>query len=177
MPRYVAFLRAINVGGHVVKMDRLRSLFEEAGFSKVETFIASGNVLFDTTSKIASAIEKKIEKHLEQALGYEVVTFVRPVSELESILATHPYGEENAKGVRLHIGFLKGPTGADVQKKMKSLETEQDEFHFHGSAVYWLCRTGISDSKFSGPLFERSLGARATFRNVNTIRRIAAKHG
>ena len=51
MPKYVALLRAINVGGHTVKMDHLRSLFEAIGFSNVETFIASGNVIFDSRSK------------------------------------------------------------------------------------------------------------------------------
>ena len=54
MPRYIAFLRAINVGGHnTVKMDFLRQLFESLGFSNVETFIASGNIVFETTSKNA----------------------------------------------------------------------------------------------------------------------------
>ena len=66
MTRYIAFLRAINVGGHVVKMDALRRLFESLGFSNVETFIASGNVLFETN--LNSDLEKKIEpncaKHL-----------------------------------------------------------------------------------------------------------------
>ena len=47
MPRYITFLRAINVGGHTVKMDRLREIFESLGFANVETFIASGNVVFE----------------------------------------------------------------------------------------------------------------------------------
>ena len=50
MPRYIAFLRALNVGGHTVKMDHLRSLFEALGFGGVESFIASGNIIFDTPS-------------------------------------------------------------------------------------------------------------------------------
>ena len=81
MPKYVAFLRAISGGGHTVKMDYLRSLFESLGFSNVETFIASGNVIFDSTSKSTKALEKKIESYLLKTLGYEVVTlFVRPLS-------------------------------------------------------------------------------------------------
>ena len=69
MPRLVAFLRAINVGGHIVKMDQLRKLFAELGFANVETFIARGNVLFDSSSKSGPALEKKIEKHLKAALA------------------------------------------------------------------------------------------------------------
>jgi len=48
MPRYVALLRGINLGGHTVKMDRLKKLFEELGLKNVETFIASGNVIFES---------------------------------------------------------------------------------------------------------------------------------
>ncbi len=69
MPRYVAFLRAINVGGHTVKMDYLRMLFEALGFSNVETFIASGNVIFDSKATSAKALEKRIEHCLAEALG------------------------------------------------------------------------------------------------------------
>ncbi|MDB4916524.1 MAG: uncharacterized protein JWM95_4168 [Gemmatimonadetes bacterium] len=174
MPRHVAFLRAINVGGHVVKMDRLRVLFGELGLANVETFIASGNVLFDSTARSA-ALESRIEKHLEQALGYEVLTFVRPLAALAEVLDSHPYHDENAAGCALQVGFLKAPASSAVQQALKALQTDTDEFHFAGREVYWLCRTRTSDSKFSGPLFERSLGARATFRNVNTVRKLAAR--
>jgi uncharacterized protein (DUF1697 family) len=68
MPRYIAFLRAINVGGHTVKMDVLRQHFAALGFSNVETFIASGNVVFETTAKNTRTLEQKIEKHLRAAL-------------------------------------------------------------------------------------------------------------
>lgn len=64
MPRYIALLRGINVGGHRVKMDRLRTLFEALRFSDVSTFIAGGNVSFRTPSGEAAKIEKKIEAHL-----------------------------------------------------------------------------------------------------------------
>jgi uncharacterized protein (DUF1697 family) len=70
MTRYFAFLRAINVGGgHVVKMDRLRQLFESLGFSNVETFIASGNVIFESSSRNAKNLEAKIEKALIRSAG------------------------------------------------------------------------------------------------------------
>jgi uncharacterized protein (DUF1697 family) len=72
MPRYVAFLRAINVGGHIVKMDALRRHFASLGFDDVETFIASGNVIFQSRSTAAAALERRIEACLEERLGYEV---------------------------------------------------------------------------------------------------------
>ena len=77
MFRFIAFLRAINVGrGRTVKMRSLRQVFESLGFSKVATFIASGNVVFETTTKKTKAFERKIERALKEVLGYEVRTFV-----------------------------------------------------------------------------------------------------
>src|SRR4030095_12113038 len=91
MPRYVAFLRAINVGGHIVKMDQLRKLFTQLGFTDVETFIASGNVLFSSSSKSGPALEKKIEKHLKAALGYEGATLSGTPAEVCEAAAHEPF--------------------------------------------------------------------------------------
>ena len=66
MSKYIAFLRAINVGGHTVKMDVLRQLFESLGFANVETFIASGNVIFESKAGNVKALEKKIETCLQE---------------------------------------------------------------------------------------------------------------
>jgi len=88
MPKYVAFLRAINVGGHTVKMDHLRLIFEAMGLKNVETFIASGNVIFDSTAKNSKALESKIEEFLQERLGYQVATFIRSTSEVGNIAAT-----------------------------------------------------------------------------------------
>ena len=82
MPRTIAFLRAVNVGGHTVKMDALRRHFESLGFSNVETFIASGNVIFETPFKNARTLESSIENKLRDALGYEVAAFLRTDAEL-----------------------------------------------------------------------------------------------
>src|SRR5687768_4657369 len=108
MPRYIAFLRAINVGGHTVKMDRLRQLFEELGFANVETFIASGNVIFETRSTKMPALEKKIERHLHAALGYEVTTFIRTPAELTAVAALQPFapGDLAAPDHTAYVIFL-----------------------------------------------------------------------
>jgi uncharacterized protein (DUF1697 family) len=178
MPKYVAFLRAINVGGHTVKMDELRRLFEALGFSNVETFIASGNVVFDANSKNTKALEQKIESHLKQSLGYEVVTFVRTLAEVADIAAYKPFADSklNGKGNTVHVGFLTEPPTVDAGKKLLALSCEADSFHIQGREVYWLRCGGFSDSKFSGALIEKTLGGWATFRNSNTVRRITAKY-
>lgn len=178
MSKYVAFLRAINVGGHTVKMDELRRLFESLGFSNVETFIASGNVIFDTKSKNTKALEQKIETRLRQSLGYEVVTFVRTLSEVADISIYKPFDGStlDGEGHTVHVGFLNEDPSVEASRKLLALSCEADSFHVQGREVYWLRCGSFSDSEFSGALLEKTLGVRATFRNSNTVRRIAAKY-
>jgi uncharacterized protein (DUF1697 family) len=178
MPKYVAFLRAINVGGHVVKMDQLRTVFEGLGFINVETFIASGNVIFDTSTKNTKSLELKIEKHLLDELGYPVATFVRAITDLPGIIDYKPFDESEleAEGNVLYVGFLAEPPGDAVIKKLRSCATEVDLFQVSGRELYWLLRTKFSDSQFSGARLEKVLGMPTTLRNSNTIKRIAAKY-
>src|SRR6266542_3017759 len=90
MSKHIAFLRAINVGGHNVQMTALRQLFESLGFSNIETFIASGNVIFDAKAGSTKALEKKIETCLHEALGYKVEAFIRTGAELAKIAKYQP---------------------------------------------------------------------------------------
>lgn len=178
MPKFIAFLRAINVGGHVVKMDQLRLLFEALGFANVETFIASGNVIFDAKSKDTNTLQQKIEKHLHQALGYEVATFIRTLAELDQIAKHQPFAESemNRPGNTLYVGFIADNPAKAVSQKVAALATAVDELKVTGREVYWLLHTNFSDSKLSGAILERTLGMKATFRNINTVRRILKKY-
>jgi uncharacterized protein (DUF1697 family) len=178
MPKYVAFLRAINVGGHTVKMDHLRGLFEALGFTNVETFIASGNVIFDSPSKSTKALEKKIESYLQQTLGYPVSTFIRSTSELVAIAGYKPFpnSELNAEGHTLYIGFVADSPGSKVEKRLRSLATKVDAFHLEGREVYWLCRTRFSESQISVVLLAKTLGVPVTLRNVTTVKKLAARY-
>ena len=178
MPKYIAFLRAINVGGHTVKMDRLRGLFEAMGHSNVETFIASGNVIFDATSQTPAALEKKIAVQLQASLGYEVATFIRTPTELAAIIRYKPFSdaELNAADHTLYIGFLPEPPSAAARNKLLASATKSYDFHIYGREVYWLCRKRFSESEFSGKQLEKTLGLPATLRNSTTVKKIAAKY-
>ncbi len=178
MPKYVAFLRAINVGGHTVKMDRLRSLFEDMGFAKVETFIASGNVIFDSPSRSPRALERKIEETLQQTLGYTVATFLRSTAELSKIADHQAFSakELTNPGYTLYIGFM-ADKGSDAAKKLLlSSNSKVDDFHLHGREVYWLLRTRFGDSEFSGARLEKTLGMPVTLRNSTTVGKLVAKY-
>lgn len=178
MPRYIAFLRAINVGGHnTVKMEFLRHLFESLGFSNVETFIASGNIVFETTSKNAQALELEIEKGLREALGYEVATFIRTGTELAAIANYKPFSQSDLDGAAaLNIAFLADGLDDKSSQKLMALRTDIDDFHVHGREIYWLCRKRQSGSKISNAVLEKALGQKSTLRGANTVKKMAAKY-
>src|SRR3974377_1453060 len=146
MPRYVALLRGINLGGHTVKMDRLKKLFEELKFTNVETFIASGNVIFETRSKNAAALEKKIAVHLERSLGFPAATFLRTDRELAGVLEHEAVQDLGARAV--YIAFLYEKPPKEAHARLKAHETKLDQFHLNDREVYWVCRTHMSASPF-----------------------------
>jgi len=138
----VAFLRAINVGGHVVKMDRLRKLFEQTGFTGVETFIASGNVVFDLSpATTLSALEHTIEALMKKALGYDVATFIRTDRELRAV-AEHEAFTPAAlkKALAVNVAFVKDRLGASAVRTIGALATPSDDFEVRGREIYWLLR-------------------------------------
>src|SRR5450755_4384366 len=97
--RYIAFLRGMNLGKRRLPMSRLKELFEELGFGGVETFIASGNVLFSSKVTDTQALELKIARHLEAALGYAVDTFVRTAKEVAAIGGAKIFPEDGNEGI------------------------------------------------------------------------------
>lgn len=180
MKRYIAFLRGINVGGHRVKMDRLRSLFEEMGLADVSTFIASGNVVFSANSNDVDSLSSRIEQCLAQRLGYDVATFIRTPAELEAIAAFEPAdsgrGEPSASS--LYVVLLQVPAADDLRSTLSGRSSEMDEFRFSGREIYWLIQGKITESHFFGREFEKATrGVPNTTRNITTIRRLVAKLG
>ncbi len=161
-----------------MKMDHLRQLFESLGFSNVETFIASGNVVFKTASKNTAALEKKIAAHLRDALGFDVATFIRSDKELAAIAKYQPFKPSALdKAVAFNVAFLTDALDNKSEQKLMALRTEIDNFHVHGREVYWLCRKKQSESTFSNAVLEKTLGVQSTLRGVNTIRKMAEKYG
>jgi len=175
MVRYVAFLRGVNVGGRTIRMERLRQIFAAAGFANVQTFIASGNVIFESRRQKTPELERRIEISLEGALGYPVAAFIRQPVDLEAIVAHDPFpNEKGGRPATIHVGFLRGPVSAAAREKLMTFRTDVDDFDVEGQELYWLIRGRFSDSKLAGPVIERTLGL-TTMRNRNTVVRLAAK--
>jgi uncharacterized protein (DUF1697 family) len=178
MPHFIAFLRAINVGGRVVKMDVLRRQFEALGFENVSTFIASGNVLFETPNGKADALERCIEDRLENALGYRVATFLRTRAEIAKT-AEHcdRYAPEIDAGAVLYVIFPRTTPPSTAKRRLATLNNEIDELAVYGRDILWLCRRYRGESKLTGGAVEKAFASEATVRNATTVKRIAAKYG
>ena len=173
----VAFLRAINVGGRFVKMDILRQQFETLGLSQVQTYIQSGNVIFETAETDYAALEQKIEDQLQAALGFQVPTLIRSAFKIVTVAQYQPfpkskYGEKSV----LYISFLKEEPAPDRQRQLYEFASAIDEFHVHGRQVYWLMHKHQGQSKFTNNKLEKVLKVPATRRNISTVRKIMAKY-
>jgi len=176
MARAIAFLRAINVGGrHTVTMTELRRMFETMGLKDVETFIASGNVLFSAPASVdPAALEEAIERRLAKTLGYDVATFVRTPAELAGLVRDEPWADRDGAAT-LWTGFLKTAATEEVRQALRALCSDVEEVDARGREVYWLRRSLEMAALRTGAKIDKALGAPVTFRNVTTVRKLAEK--
>jgi uncharacterized protein (DUF1697 family) len=178
MQRYIALLGGINVGGHRIKMAELSARFCELGLEAVETFIASGNVIFDCSEENTDILERRIEAHLAQALGYAVPTYIRTRQEIAEIAAYEPFphrpsiADEDTLSVLFMAAVLPGETEAAVY----ALRTQMDEFHINKREIYWLCYGKTMESLVDWTRSARRILPAFTARNSTTIRKLAAKY-
>lgn len=177
MKRYFCFLRAINVGGHTVTMQQLKKLFESMGFVDVETFIASGNVIFNSAHRDSDLAARMISMKLKGALGYDADAFVRTRDELVSVQAFRPASDNRmASALSYHVGFAGAEFDKSEIKAIASFSTDLDDICANGKEVYWVAQTRFSDSRVSSKALEKAMGKKATFRNINTVRRLLDKY-
>ena len=171
-----AFLRAINAGpGRVVRMNALRKAFESLGFVRVATFLASGNVVFETRAKDIGALERKVERTLRQALGYTVPVFIRTSAELKKIASLEPFDQSETCGADLNIILLANRVNRRSKAKLLALKTETDGFRVRGREIYWWRRKKPGTSLFATVPLEKVLRMPFTIRSTNTIRTLIAK--
>lgn len=172
--RYIAFLRAINVGGNtIVKMDALRGQFEALGYTNVQTYIQTGNVIFESDEKDTSVLEGQIERQLEKGLGKSIQLFVRTMRELEAIAKKPPFDPKENE--TLHIVFLKSKPTKKLEQALASFNSKADEFLIKGREVYNL-RHDRDASVFSNNFIEKTLDIAGTTRNLTTVQKIVEKY-
>ncbi|MFI6446535.1 DUF1697 domain-containing protein [Kitasatospora sp. NPDC050543] len=178
---YIAFLRAINVGGRTVKMERLRALFEELGLGGVRSYIQSGNVFFTSTEQDRAALTRRIEDHLAAGLGYPVPVMLRTVEEIERLLAAEPFtGIEATPDVRLMLVFLSEPLPRGFELPQKSPKGDFEILGAdQGTAYVVIHLQGGRMNINPGDVFGKTYGGQGTARFLHTTAKIlaAAKKG
>ena len=160
MTRYVAFLRAVNVGGTgKLPMAELRTMCEAVGFTNVRTYIASGNVVFD--SKLAEAsVKSRLERCLEEYAGKPVGVAVRTSEELAQVLTANPF--KSAAPNRTVAVFLDTAPPADALTHASG--QREEEMALGTREIYVHYNNGMADTKLKIPAARTG-----TARNMNTV--------
>jgi uncharacterized protein (DUF1697 family) len=172
MIRYIAFLRAVNVGGRMVKMEALRALLVMPGFKNIATYIQSGNIAFDCAETQPAIIINKIEKKLQSALGFEVKTLLKTVPELQQIIDNNPF-KGHPEDMALHVSFLSGKPDGEVVKQLLPLQNDMEKISFADTVAYILVKKGTyGETKFSNTFLEKKLKLHATTRNWATVNKM-----
>ena len=178
MERYVAFLRGINLGNRRVKSPELIAHFEAMGFEDVATFRASGNVVFvDPDADTEAKVQARVEAGLEEALGYDVATFLRSAKEVAAIAARDPFGAkaiEASKG-KPQVVILGREPSAKAKKALEEIAPDGDLMVVEGRELHWLPTVGLSETDLDTKALDAALG-KGTTRTAGTIEAIAAKY-
>jgi uncharacterized protein (DUF1697 family) len=170
MTKHISFLRGINVGGHrKIKMVDLKTMFEKAGFTKVQTYIQSGNVIFESADNLSGiALSEKLEQRIAETFGFEVPVIVRNHSALQKAIANNPFFSDEVMD-KLHLTLLKEETSKENLSMLVSDAYLPDKFSIIGTDVFIYCEGKYHATKLSNSFFERKLNMPATTRNWKTI--------
>jgi uncharacterized protein (DUF1697 family) len=175
MPVIVSLLRGVNVGGHMIKMDALRALYESLGLRKVETFIQSGNVIFTTQARDRIALTKRLEDAIEQKFGFHADVILRNAAELRDVLARNPFAERlDINPASLLIIFLAADPDPEGCAKVRALDIHPEELHIDGREVYVYFANGLARPKLSWPAIGKILKTPSTGRNLTSVRKLLA---
>jgi uncharacterized protein (DUF1697 family) len=178
MTRYIAFLRAINIGhGRSLTMETLRKAFKPLDLTELSTFIGSGNVIFETRERSARILEEKIETQLQKSLKIQVETFLRTETELAQIAVYQPFvsGLTDPED-EVNIIFLSAELDEATAQNVIALSTETDSFLVHEREIYWLRRRKSGGVPYSTAALEKTLQRPFTIRSSKTVKRLAEKY-
>jgi uncharacterized protein (DUF1697 family) len=178
MERYVAFLRGMNLGKRRIKNPELVAHFDAMGLEDVATFRASGNVVFvDPAGESEAKLQKRLEKELDERLGYDVAVFLRSAKEVAGIAARDPFPAKAikaSKGKPQVVLLGRKPT-AKAKKAVEALCPEGDLMVVEDRELHWLPTVGLSETEVDTKALDKALG-KGTTRTAGTIEQIAAKY-
>lgn len=173
MPRYVALLRGINVGGNtMLKMSDLKLCLERAGLENVVTYINSGNVGLDHAGGEAEVIEL-VERAIETDLGRVIPVMVRSRAAVENVIAANPFEGEFESHKEMHVLFLKTELAEDKAEQLTYAAQPPERYSIMGREVYCHLPMGVADSLLGRSFVEKKLKVEVTGRNWRTVQKLA----
>lgn len=177
MPRYAAFLRAVNLGStNKASKEQLQAAFEGAGLEHVSTFRTSGNVVFESGREAAEKLTARIERALADGLGFDVPVYLRTEKEVLSIASAAPFDAaalEKSKG-KLQVGLLPEKPSPGARRKVLALATDDDLLAFGERELFWLPSGGTMQSELDQKAIAKLTGPQ-TARTMGTIEAIAKR--
>lgn len=170
METYISILRGINVSGHKqIKMADLKQLYAGLGFFNIQTYIQSGNVIFQSAKAYPHELELKIANQINQEYSFDVPVIVMETSVLQDIIFSNPFVADPEKDESfLHITFLLSDPHPDKIVKLNEIKFPGEEFILIKKAVYLFCPKGYGNTKLNNGFFENKLNVTATTRNLRT---------
>jgi len=172
--RYVALLRGINVtGNNMISMEELRAVFESLGFSRVTSYINSGNLAFDVRAAAEPSLIAKIEKGIKEHFSTSVQVMVRPQKDIASILANNPFDGEFESHKEMHVLFLKEEMPTAKVDIVLAAVPEMERCVFRGREIYCHLPMGVAESLLGRGLVERKAKVPVTARNWRTVQKLA----
>ena len=170
MPAYVAMLRGVNVTGHhSIKMEQLRGLCERLDLQKVETYVQSGNIVFQAKTESPQLLSKRIGGSIRDSFGFETPVIVRTSDEMKNVVANNPFlKEKEIDSSKLHVTFLRDAAQKGSSKAIDKLAMGQDRFYAASREIYLYCPEGYGRTKLSNNAIEKTLSVTATTRNWRT---------
>ena len=170
MPKYLALLRGINVGGHKkIIMADLKTLFQKLGFSAITSYIQSGNIIFQCHEPDISKLEQLIEREIEKTYGFQVPVIVLTVSHLEKIVEENPFKPFDEDDIsKIYYVFLKDVPQRKLVELFNEMKFQNEMFSIHKTYIYLKCMVGMGNAKLNTNLFEQKLKVKATARNHKT---------
>lgn len=176
--QYIALLRAVNVGGkNTIKMAELRDALTANGLARVQTYIQSGNIVFDSDEH-PEVVGSQIENVIETRFGFPVDVIVRTLAEFDDIVLNQPYPKPettdpaDSRPAKLYVALLREPAGEDALSSLDRYTSDQEHYRVIGREIYLCLQHGAGQSKLAPRM--QTLGIPATARNWTTIEKLRA---
>jgi uncharacterized protein (DUF1697 family) len=170
MAAHLALLRGINVSGQkIIKMEDLRKLLEESGFRNVQTYIQSGNIIFDSAEMSKAKLSLQIKDVIRGKYGFDVSMIILNRKDLSVAIKSNPFSVENGDDMKqVYVCFLsENPTDENIAK-FKAANIESDRAELFDHVIYLKYHISAAKTKLSNALIENKLKLTATTRNWNT---------